>query len=777
MTPYSFTFVSRKIVISGLFYALATTIAIPLTANAANHVVDSSLDEQDGNTTTGNYSLREAIANAVDGDIITFDSKTFPATGKTTITFILGTMNIVNSITIDGDSRVTLDGNHDTQMFNISSLSASTKHVNLQNITFENAFAESLGGTIHNQENLTVNNCIFSNNTSMIGGAIYSLEPYDNPHNNLTTITNSHFTGNGMCPDTAVTGRLLSGGALRLSYTNAEISNCEFTDNCTGDNGGAIATYNSRLEITDSSFSGNRASIDRTGCGGAMYLSGSTLTLDNVSMEANTAAGAGGAMQLVSTPLTVKNSIFSNNIAEFGSGGVLDTTGPDTSIVMTDTVISGNSSSVKNGGGLNIINGATLDCSLCTLTDNSASGNGGAVFCAWSGSSATISNSVFSGNSATNGGAISTDDANIDCTECTMNNNYATQRGGVIFNDTSSDATITNSTITGNNCDLWGGVVFNEGLLTLDQSSMSSNMANEVGGAVLNANFDTSGAHMTIVNSVLNNNRSSYGGAISNMLDGSILTIDSCTVSANDADNYGGGAYNSDQAEMTVLNSTFSANNATEYGGGIISLASGIVNLQNSTVSGNYTSIDGGGIYNESTIYLTNTTCADNAADGLGGGIYSESIVNLQSSILAENSSDDIHILNPADLIASYSLIENDNSTTLLDGVDNNIVGRPAILLPLEDNGGRTFTHALQTGSSAIDSGSNPNGLLTDQRGTGFLRLAGGAVDMGSFEYQDVYDLADIDQDHDVDGLDIVAVAKAGSPSIQTLASEFGNSK
>ena len=46
------------------------------------------------------------------------------------------------------------------------------------------------------------------------------------------------------------------------------------------------------------------------------------------------------------------------------------------------------------------------------------------------------------------------------------------------------------------------------------------------------------------------------------------------------------------------------------------------------------------------------------------------------------------------------------------------------------------MTHALGVGSPAINHGSNPAGLTNDQRGPGFFRFAGSAVDIGAFEVQ-----------------------------------------
>ena len=63
-------------------------------------------------------------------------------------------------------------------------------------------------------------------------------------------------------------------------------------------------------------------------------------------------------------------------------------------------------------------------------------------------------------------------------------------------------------------------------------------------------------------------------------------------------------------------------------------------------------------------------------------------------------------------------------------------IGADPMLLPLADNGGRTQTHALATGSPAIDSGNNEAGLAYDQRGTGFPRTSGVRTDIGAFERQ-----------------------------------------
>ena len=59
-----------------------------------------------------------------------------------------------------------------------------------------------------------------------------------------------------------------------------------------------------------------------------------------------------------------------------------------------------------------------------------------------------------------------------------------------------------------------------------------------------------------------------------------------------------------------------------------------------------------------------------------------------------------------------------------------------ALLLPLAANGGATRTHALSPASPALERGSNPNALATDQRGVGYVRDAGPGTDIGAYEAQ-----------------------------------------
>jgi hypothetical protein len=65
---------------------------------------------------------------------------------------------------------------------------------------------------------------------------------------------------------------------------------------------------------------------------------------------------------------------------------------------------------------------------------------------------------------------------------------------------------------------------------------------------------------------------------------------------------------------------------------------------------------------------------------------------------------------------------------------NGDIYGVDPLLGPLQNNGGLTLTHALLTGSPAIDAGTRTGAPLIDQRGV--VRQFGIWVDIGAFESQ-----------------------------------------
>jgi hypothetical protein len=207
-----------------------------------------------------------------------------------------------------------------------------------------------------------------------------------------------------------------------------------------------------------------------------------------------------------------------------------------------------------------------------------------------------------------------------------------------------------------------------------------------------------------------------------------------------------GGAVFSMDGSLTVVNSTLAGNSAFggagEQGGagdgGAVFNLNGAVAVFDSTLAANTVasgassatglqsvSSDGGAVYNLAY-----------------GGSSAAAFLTLGNSILADSNGGTDLVNNPAFTTVATVTATGPNligSTTATINGPAPLTGDP-LLGPLQNNGGLSETMALQAGSPAIDAGSNAvanaAGLTTDQRGPGFPRIVGAAVDIGAFEVQ-----------------------------------------
>ena len=317
--------------------------------------------------------------------------------------------------------------------------------------------------------------------------------------------------------------------------------------------------------------------------------------------------------------------------------------------------------------------------------------------------------------------------------------------------------TITGGSLVGN-----GGGISSGATLTISNCAISGNSILTTDGLQHSGAGIYNVGTMTIVNSTVNNNQALIvgffrpdGGGISN--DVGTLTIQNTTISENTAAGYGGGVYNSGSVGSltainstirgntasggggifggaTIINCTISGNSATFEGGGIF----GGGTISNCTISGNMTTVGhsrGGGISGSGTI--TNSTFSDNVSINGGNICTTTGTVQLGNTILKTGiSGANIFVLGGTVTSHGYN-ISDDNGAGLLTGPGDQINTDP-MLGPLQDNGGPTLTYALLPGSPAINAG-DPNFTpppLYDQRGSPFVRVFNGRIDIGSFEVQ-----------------------------------------
>lgn len=311
-----------------------------------------------------------------------------------------------------------------------------------------------------------------------------------------------------------------------------------------------------------------------------------------------------------------------------------------------------------------------------------------------------------------------------------------------------TDVAIRNGYLTGANP--FGGGIYNQGTLTVSSATISGSYSNANGGGIYNKN-----GVLTLMNSTLSQNTAHQsGGGIYNYF--SLLTVVNSTLSQNTADQYGGGIANNDGG-VKVSNSAIFGN-GSRGGGGIYSVGifpDTYVYVINGTISQNYANYNGGGIYmsGKGLTALYNTSVIDNDADhdrdengGIGGGVYSEvgSRSMAVNTLIAGNTILNSPIYNDCNGILEVygmNLLFDERGCTFSGNGSASWDWTSLTFGPLQDNGGPTWTHALLTGSAAIDTTIDSLGcvnetgalLTTDQRGA--PRPVGARCDVGAFEY------------------------------------------
>jgi CSLREA domain-containing protein len=324
-----------------------------------------------------------------------------------------------------------------------------------------------------------------------------------------------------------------------------------------------------------------------------------------------------------------------------------------------------------------------------------------------------------------------------------------------------------------------------DGLLLSNSSQWLLQQLTITGGQLpgttgLGTEFDGGGirnfSNLTIADSVIRNNAAARGGGIAQHGQQS-LTIERSTISDNRAIGAdtpsladGGGGILQANARLTLRDSTVQNNISASQGGGLslLPFAQGSVitpvRIERSLIAGNSAQVNGGGISvegkNGGSVVIENSTVSTNFATTQGGGIDVRNLqlpVVLRATTIAGNRSqhgggvmsDDK--TTAATIEATNSIFSNnvggncdfeqvfrDSSFNLSSDSlcsfhgANNHENVGAKLGPLQFNGGPTQTHALLTGSPAIDAGGAAGCPATDQRGV--ARPQNGTCDIGAYE-------------------------------------------
>jgi hypothetical protein len=293
--------------------------------------------------------------------------------------------------------------------------------------------------------------------------------------------------------------------------------------------------------------------------------------------------------------------------------------------------------------------------------------------------------------------------------------------------------TVSNSTLDANVANNGnGGGISNSGTLTVSNSTVTANTAGAVNSSNSGGGISNSGT-LTVTNSAITaNSVRGFGaaGGISNSSGGSV-TVSNSTINSNTAGNGGGGGiFNSSGSTITVSNSTINSNGLLPLGVGPTSVGGGIYNggtltVTNSTLSSNAPrgfGASGGGIYTTGTLMVSNSTFASNDAEatrlvsGGGGGIFNTAT----GTVVVSNSTFSANTGNQGGGINNYGTLTVSNSTFSANSASGG--GGPS---GFGAGGGIYNGGTLIVTNSTLTANSASGGLATTSPGGGGLRNDG----------------------------------------------------
>ena len=630
------------------------------------------------------------------------------------------------------------------------------------------------GGGVFNDAGgqLNVTNATISNNVAnRAGGGIEAVA------GTTTNLLNVILSGNnaGVAPDAV--GSPGNGGGFHITGSgNATLVGGEVSDNVAGLEGGGLWNGSGTMTIQGTLITRNTARGNASDDGGGgVFNNAGTLTITGATISNNVASGTsgsgGGLLSLVGA-VSITGSTLSFNTSKRAGGGVEIVNGSIgllTSVLFSNTA-TGGASAAGNGGAIHTSGTAGVTISGGSLVSNQAATEGGAIWIQRGGALFALGNVVIANNRAhgptadDGGGAVFNNGGAISLNNAFLFGNVAdgpSGSGGGIFN-LGGSVVISNSFIGSNIANRAGGGIEDNGGTT--QLNTVTVTANRVIGAPGNGGgvHATGASRITIVGSTITQNFAALeGGGLWNSSSGTLTVTDS-TVDGNIATMGAGLFADGASGSITIVSSTVSRNIANESGGGIL-IEGGSHQIINSTVSSNFAKAGGGIQSLGGTTDLTSVTIASNNANQ-GGGINSVGgTVSIFGSIIATNFAAVGADVAGAIMSKGSNLIGNPAGATITGVQAGNINNVNPRLGSLQNNGGPTETHAILTGSPAIDAAVGPS-LSVDQRG--IARPQGANADIGAFERSTVGTLAkrlpgDTDRDGYVTPLDVLVIVNS----------------
>ncbi len=452
----------------------------------------------DGTTCTGNFDVNKPLVIRAE----TAAGATIDGGGADT-----GPVVTVSTGGTVAFQNVTISGGVNTSPANSGlggGLFIGGATVNVTDSTITGNSADT-GAGIYNGGILTISGGSITDNTAVTnGGGIFS---------NGTVTLSGVMLGTPALPNTAGQG----GGAYNNGTMTVNSSSVVDSNVATGVTGGGGGLWNDgTLTVDTSVITGNVA----TDAGGGIHnTSGGTLTVTSSEVTSNDASAAGGILNnglggTGSTAVITDSLVSLNdavNASGLGGGGIFnisfaaDVVKAD--LTVTDSEVSFNTSAAEGAGGIrNQDSDATIGGSLIDSNDAVASGGG-----IRTSGTLVVTDSTLSGNSTdSSGGAIALDgDSSIlQVRGSVIDGNSATNEGGGLSVGLTTSADITTSSVTRNSASAGAGIS-NAGTLSVTNTTVSANTASTQGGGFL-----TSGSLSVFSSTIATNDATNEGGGV-----------------------------------------------------------------------------------------------------------------------------------------------------------------------------------------------------------------------------------------------------------------------
>jgi hypothetical protein len=256
------------------------------------------------------------------------------------------------------------------------------------------------------------------------------------------------------------------------------------------------------------------------------------------------------------------------------------------------------------GGGAIYRDGGSLSVIDCEFYDNHAPATGqdvagGAIY-GFGGGETLISGSTFSGNAASDGGAVGSLNGHLAIVNSVFRDNHATGTdgnpgnggcGGALYMDGGDESTtLCGVVIEANTAGAIGGGVFrvsnsDDGVFTMERSVVSDNRVTPDASGNAGALY-LQGLDLTISSSTIARNAAFYGGAL--WISEREANLTNVTIAENTAfGSNGGGLWLSHEPSGTLLNCTIANNRSTAEGQIAGAIFGAGLTLKNTVISGN----------------------------------------------------------------------------------------------------------------------------------------------------------------------------------------------